>query len=97
MKAWYIIGIVMALIPLFFRSRNRLGTTQLKGTAGLAGDRLSTERRVMWLLTSRCYWGTGLRLDCHAASLVRKLARRRRWSEPDGKHRGPEFPRHGHL
>jgi hypothetical protein len=50
MKAWYFIGIVTALIPLYFRIRGRLGSAAPGGTANLADDKLRAGRRVMLLV-----------------------------------------------
>ena len=47
MKAWYIIGILMALVPLCFRNRSLLGSTEAKNPAGVAVRELHTGRRII--------------------------------------------------
>ena len=50
MKSWYLIGIVMALIPIYFRNRARAGGAGPYGTQELATQRHPAERRFLWLL-----------------------------------------------
>ena len=50
MKAWHVIGIVMALIPLCFLTMHRFGGTGPASTATLAAQMSHTRQRVLFYL-----------------------------------------------
>ena len=50
MKAWYLISLVTALIPLCFRIRNRLSTTVPAGAVVLATQESRSSWRIALLL-----------------------------------------------